>query len=100
MSTIQSPDHALIKQHIILKSCLAIAVSIIANYIQTMPKAKEFDFRLVLWTTRELIRRIDAWRSRIPGGMSRSAAWRRLVIVGLEDMEQWERDVREERRPS
>ncbi len=68
-----------------------------------MPKAKELDYRLVLLTTRELIRRVDLWRLPIPGGLSRAAAIRRLITVGLETMEQWGRGPdteREKRRPS
>ncbi len=68
---------------------LAIAASLIADDTQTMLKRRELDFRLVLWTTRELIRRIDAWRARIPGGLSRAAAIRRFIKVGLEYHLMW-----------
>ncbi len=55
-----------------------------------MPKPRELDFRLVLWTTKELIRRVDLWRLPIPGGLSRAAAIRRLIKVGLEYQLMWE----------
>ena len=55
-----------------------------------MPKRRELDFRLVLWTTRELMSRVDLWRSPIPGGLSRAAAIRHLIKVGLERELMWQ----------
>ncbi len=54
-----------------------------------MPKRREFDLKVVLWTTRELIRRVDLWRSPIHG-LSRAAAIRNLIKVGLEHELMWE----------
>ena len=68
---------------------LAIDAPLIADDTQTMPKRRELDFRLTMWTTRELIRRVDLWRSPIHG-LSRAAAIRNLIKVGLEHELMWE----------
>ncbi len=64
--------------------------------LEQMPRTgRTMDQRVHMVAPSELVRRIDAWRWRVCAGMSRSAAWRRLATVGLDSMEQFERDVQQ-----